>query len=277
MSEEAVAFAGRNQLDDPFPIVPDDGLVAMIPPEREVTAPNTADAQHAPLSEVHDTPPTENAGDAGARVADPVADAVLADDSRLFLQAVIGIAAGDVQGGADDTAGLGLTLAGLGQALAEGEDEEQTFQGLVDAFERRRLEEAALHSVAPLVAIFVARLVSAPYRHETTPDFVENLMRSAEEVVSTGLQAAGTRAWRRLPGIVTTIAERAAHRGLSMADLIEALPRLAARFGLAPRGPVMRVVSNPDHPRRDPSRDEAAERPRRMLISGPVEIVILDR
>jgi hypothetical protein len=277
MSEEAVAFAGRNQLDDPFPIVPDDEPVAMVPPERADVVPEADDTQPAPHADLNDTIPMEDDGDPDTRIADPIADVVLAENSRLFLQALIGIAAGDLRRGADDMAGLGLALAGLGQALAEGEDEEQTFQDLVDAFERRRLEEAGLHSVAPLVAIFVARLASAPYRHDTTPAVVENLMRSAEEVVGAALQAAGTRAWRRLPGIVTTIAERAVHRGLSIADLIEALPRLATRFGLGPRGPVMRVVSNPDHPRRDLSRGEAAEKPRRMLISGPVEIVILDR
>jgi hypothetical protein len=270
MSEEAVAFAGRNQLDDAFPIVPDDTPAAMVSPERSDAA---LDAAHLDLNGVARA---EDVGNADAGVADPIADAVLADDSQLFLQSLIGIAASRAQHGADSATSFGLTLSVLGRALAEGGDEEQTFQDLVDAFERRRLEEAALNSVAPLVAIFVARLLSAPYRHETTPEVVADLMRSAEEVVDAALQAAGARAWRRLPDITATIAERAAHRGLAVRGLIEALPRLTARFGLVPR-PVMRVVANSEHARSDHPRDEAAEKPRRMLISGPVEIVILDR
>lgn len=277
MSEEAVAFAGRAQLHDPFPIVPDDEPATMVAPERDDAAPAAGGTQRPPQSDLGDTAPIEDLGDADARVTDPIGDAVLADDGQLFLQALIGIAAADARSGAGDVVSLGLTLACLGQALAEGTDEEQAFQDLVDMFDRRRPEETALHSVAPFIAIFVARLASAPYRHETTPDLIESLMRSAGDVVDAALQAAGTRAWRRLPGIVTTIAQRAARRGLSIANLIEALPRLAARFGLGPRGPVMRVVSHSDRPRAEIPRGDATEKPRRMLISGPVEIVILDR
>jgi hypothetical protein len=277
MSEEAVAFAGRNQLDDPFPIVTDDELAAMVPPERPEAAADVAGTQVGSQPDLNDANSTEYPDDGDAHATGPIADALLAEDSQLFMQALVGIAAADMRSGAGETVGLGLVLAGLGQALAEGMDEEQVFQDLVDAFDRRRLEETTLRSVAPLVAIFVARLASARYRHETTPEIVENLMRSAEEVVGAASQTAGARAWRRLPGIVTTIAERAAHRGLSVTEMITALPRLAARFGVGPRGPVMRVVSRSDHPRAEAPRSEAMERPRRMLISGPVEIVILDR
>jgi hypothetical protein len=281
MSEEAAVFAGRNEFDDPFPIVPDDEPAAT-PSERDDAEPH---AGATPSAHLHPNSgaSAEDIGDADARATDfittdPITNAVLAGNSQLFLQAVIGIAAANAQhGSASDTASLGVTLAGLGKALAEASDEEQTFQDLVDTFERRRLEEAALHSVAPLVAIFVSRLVSAPYRHEATSDLVENLMHRAEEVVGASLQAAGARAWRRLPQIAMTMAERAAHRGLSFPDLIDALPRLAKRFGLGPRGPVMHVVSHSDHPRAEVPRGDAMGEPRRMLISGPVEIVILNR
>ena len=284
MSEEALAFAGRNQLDDPFPIVTDDELAAMVPPERADAA-DAVGTQRVPHSDRNDANSMAGFDDEEDFEDRPelgkgdgrVADALMAGDEQAFLQALIGIAVANMGGEAADTVSLGLVLASLGQALAEGSDEEQTFQDLVDAFDHRRLEEAALHSVAPLVATFVGRLVSAPYRHEITPEVVENLMRSAEEVTGAALQAAGARGWRPLPGIVTRIAERATHRGLTVTDMVGALPRLAVRFGVGPRGPVMRVVSHSDHPRAEVPRSEAMERPRRMLISGPVEIVILDR
>jgi hypothetical protein len=284
MSEEAVAFAGRNQLDDPFPIVPDEDPVATIPPEKEDDAPDAKVAQNGARPETagaDDFPangfPTGDFHDGGDLTAAPMIEAVLADDSQVFLQRLIGIATGDAQHGDDDISVLGITLAALGQALAEGEDEEQSFQDFVDALERRRPGEAALHRAAPLIAVFVARLASAAYRHEMTPDLAEKFVRAADEVAGAALQARGARTWRHLPEITVTIGQRAVHRGFSAAGLAEALPRLAARFGLGPRGPVMRVVSSPDQPRGKPSRGEAAGEPRRMVISGPVEIVILDR
>lgn len=288
MSEEAVAFASRNQLDNPFPIVPDDEPVATIAPEKPEDA--AAEAEAAPSAAhpetagpvaaddfpANDLPADDSpTGDLGDLAVTPMIEAVLADDSQVFLQRLIGIAARDAQR-ADDVSVLGLALAALGQALAEGDDEDQGFQDLVDTFEGRRVGEAALHRAAPLIAVFVARLASAAYRHEMTPDLAERFIRAADEVAGTALKAGGVRAWRRFPEVTATIAQRALNRGVSAAGLAEALPRLMARFGLGQR-PVMRVVSNSDQPRGKPSRGEAAGEPRRMVISGPVEIVILDR
>lgn len=279
MSEEAAAFAGRNELDDPFPIVLDDEPAAKGALQQHDTAPNSAPAVSDDPPSTTGGPPAGNADNASDDDADPVVAALHAVDSRHFLQTLIGMAARDMQNGDGDAASLGLVLARLGQALAEGQDEEDTLQDLVDGLERRRLADAQLRAVTPFVGLFVARVVAAPYRHDPTlgTAATERLVHAAEEVVGAGLQAGGVRAWSRLPDIAATIAERAAKRRLPVADLAEALPRLAMRFGLGPRAPVMRIISKSDHPRGDLARGEAAEKPRRMLISGPVEIVILDR
>lgn len=272
MSEEAAVFTRRNELDDPFPIVPDDEPAAESAAEPRDAAPESAPA-------VNDDVAADNSDDPGDRITDPAVTALLGGDSQHFLQALIGLVARSMQNAAGDAASLGLVLAGLGQALAEGQDEEEVLQDLVDAFERRRLGEAQLHAAAPFIGLLVARIAAAPHRDEPTPDLAgaERLVHAAEEVAGVGLRSGGIRAWRRLPDIAATIAERAGQRRLPIADLAEALPRLATRFGFAPREPVMRVVSNSGQPRGDLPRGETAERPRRMLISGPVEIVILDR
>jgi hypothetical protein len=124
------------------------------------------------------------------------------------------------------------------------------------------------------VAAFLARIAAKDRlvgRHD--PAAVEALFRSAEAMVASSLEAGGTSAWRRLPKAAAAIRVRVAQREFPLDVLAEALPRLVARFGLAPRE---RVVTNSELPRGDRPRGEAAE-PRRMVISGPVEIVILDR
>jgi hypothetical protein len=279
MSEEATAFARRNELDDPFPIVPDSEPAAFDAGEPHDAASDTAVPQSEPLPDTEAPPRVEEFDDTDRGVGDPAIAAIHADDASSFLCALVGIAARDAQAGATDTASLGVTLAKLGQALAEGQDEHQALADLVDAFERHRLGETGLLSVAPIVAIFTARLIGAANVHETSPDpaETENLLRAAEDVVGAALQSGGARAWRRLPEIATTIARRGAQRGLSIGELAAALPRLVARFGAAPFEAKLRVVASSDQPRGDAPRSGAAGKPRRMLISGPVEIVILDR
>jgi hypothetical protein len=105
-------------------------------------------------------------------------------------------------------------------------------------------------------------------------------LHAAEELSAAALAAGGARSWRRLPDIAATIGERAARRGLSPTALAAALPRLAARFGLSAHddGERVAVIAATNHPRgASPRGEAAAEEPRRMVISGPVEIVILDR
>jgi hypothetical protein len=183
-----------------------------------------------------------------------------------------------VMASADD-ASLGIALSRLGQALAEDrQDDGLTFQALVDALDRGRLDEAALLGLTPIVAAFVARLVIG----ETSPgdgEATRQLAIAADTVVGETLAAGGSRAWRRLPRFAATIAERSAQRELPLGAVAEMLPRLGARFGLTRPGPAGRgtVVSLTDDLRGAPPRGAAADEPRRMVISGPVEIVILDR
>jgi hypothetical protein len=265
MSEEVAAFA-RND-ENPFPIVPDDLADA-----TEVSA------EFAPPGETGFDPepePTATPEAESHEAADPVAAAILAPDSRHFIRALIGRL---IAGSGDDTS-VGIVLSRLGQALAEDrQDEHLTFQSLVDALDRGRVEEAALRDLTPIIAAFVARLVAretSPADGEALPQFVA----AAESVVGETLESGGSRAWRRLPRFAATIAERAAQRELPLGAVAEMLPRLGARFGLTRREPAGRgtVISLTDDLRGDPPRGAAADEPRRMVISGPVEIVILDR
>jgi hypothetical protein len=278
MSEEASAFARGNDPSDRFPIVSDDTTET-----EAAVAPRADGAEEA--SAAADVPEFAIEPGFGATrgdTPDPDIVAGLLGDGRQFLAMLIGILADKAQHGAGDKTAVGVAVSRLGQGLAESEDEESLFQSLVDALDRRRLEAEALRGIAPIVAAFLARSVGRQGLRdepESDADKVDDLAGAAEQVVNAALDAGGARAWRRLPDIAATIAGRAAQRALPLGALAEALPRLAARFGAWPRdaGGRDRVISLSDHPRGDLPRGGAADEPRRMVISGPVEIVILDR
>ena len=277
MSEEATAFARHDE--NPFPIVPDDTAdiaEARIPDETGAGADSEPTATPEPSAGEDpnfDEPAEHDGGQIG-----PIVGAVLAPDSRQFLRALIVHLVG-----ASDDASLGIALSRLGQALAEDRhDEGLTFQNLVDALDRGRLDDIALHHLTPIVAAFVARLVAGANSPNAVPgdsETLHQLVSAAEALVAETFEAGGSRAWRRLPRFAATIAERAAQRELPLGAVAEMLPRLGARFGLTQRDPGSRgtVVSITDDLRGDPPRGAAADEPRRMVISGPVEIVILDR
>ena len=134
-----------------------------------------------------------------------------------------------------------------------------------------------MRGVAPIVAAFIARTAAAPRLRDgstASASEMENLVRAVEDLVDAALESGGARAWCRLPEIAVSIARRVAQRDLPIAVLAETLPRLAARFGVGQRDA---VVSDRDHPRGSLSRGGAAGEPRQMVISGPLEIVILGR
>jgi hypothetical protein len=167
---------------------------------------------------------------------------------------------------------VGTTLGQLGSALDEDLDEAAAFQDFVDALEHRRFGARALHEAVPIVAAFLARVVSEPILGTTsgrTPAEIAGLVRSAAQVAREALESGGARSWRALPEIAATIARRAAQRGSSIGTLAEALPRLWARLGPGSRDA---STSKPDH-----LRGRTKGETRRMVLSGPVEIVILER
>jgi hypothetical protein len=176
----------------------------------------------------------------------------------------------------DDPTAFGIVLSLLGGALAEGQDEAETLRELAEVVSRQRLRPAALADLTPVVAAFLARVVIEPHLDDTPfPPEADELMRSAHALVTTALETGGgARAWRQLPGIALAIAQYATRRGLSIPALAEALPRLAARFGGGPREA---TPAERQQPRGGFSRAAASDALRRMHISGPVEIVILDR
>jgi hypothetical protein len=163
-------------------------------------------------------------------------------------------------------------LRHLGHGLEEGLDEESVFHDLVGALERRRFRSAALHEAVPIVAALIARIVSGPILRTPSgaaPAQIGNLLRAAARVAREALDSGGARSWRALPEVAVTIARRAAQRGSTIGTLAEALPRLWARLGPGSRDA---STSESDHPR---GRTTGASR--RMVLSGPVEIVILER
>ena len=160
----------------------------------------------------------------------------------------------------------------LGHSLDEELDEELAFQDLVHALERRRLGPHALHEAVPIVAAFLARIVSGPILRTasgTAPAEIAHLVGAAAEVARQALDSGGARSWRSLPEIAAIIARRAAQRGSSIGTLADALARLWARLGPGPRHA---STSEPDH-----LRGRMKGETRRMILSGPVEIVILER
>jgi hypothetical protein len=205
-------------------------------------------------------------------VLDGIVSALEAPDPQSFLLALANALVRSPHTTADGESSLGTILRQLGNALDEELDEESVFQDLVDALDGRRFGARALQEAIPIVAAFLARIVSGPARETgsaATPAEIAGLVRSAAQVAREALESGGARSWRALPEIAATIARRAAQRGSSIGTLAEALPRLWARLGLGSRDA---STSKPDH-LRGRTRGES----RRMVLSGPVEIVILER
>lgn len=104
---------------------------------------------------------------------------------------------------------------------------------------------------------------------DAAPAEIGDLVRAAAQVAREALERGGARSWRALPESGSTVARRAGQRRLSISSLAEVLPRLWARAGPGP-GDVSTAAS--EH-----VRVQTIGGPRRMVLSGPVEIVILER
>jgi len=205
-------------------------------------------------------------------VLDAVAGTLAAPDPQTFLLGLASALARSARSIADGESSLGTMLRQLGHALDEDLDEEPAFQDLVDALDGRRFGPRALQEALPIVAAFLARIVSGPARETgfaATPAEIAHLVGAAAQVAREALDSGGARSWRLLPDIATTIARPAAQRGSSIGALAEALPRLWARLGPGSRDA---ATSEPDH-----LRGRTKGETRRMVLSGPVEIVILER
>jgi hypothetical protein len=263
-------------MDEPGPGTVED---AFSEPLRGATHPGFHDRSPDP----NGADASEDASDAEARespgsskekpfVLDAIAGILAAPDPQTFLLGLASALARSAQFTADGESSLGAMLRHLGHALDEELDEELAFQDLVDALERRRFGPHALHEAVPIVAAFLARIVSGPILRTasgTTPAEIAHLVGAAAQVAREALDSGGARSWRALPEVAATIARRAAQRGSSIGTLAEALPRLWARLGPGPRDA---STPDPDH-----LRGRTKGETRRMVLSGPVEIVILER
>ena len=234
------------------------------------TAPNGAEAYDGAGSA--DLPEPNISVSDGSSILEAAAGAVSATDSQSFLLGLIAALGRTARSPAGGESSLGTMLRCLGHALDEELDERPAFQDLVDALERRRLGGRALHEAVPIVAAFLARIVSAPVLRtvsDTPPAEIADLVRAAAQVAREALERGGARSWRALPGSGSTVARRAGQRRLSISSLAEVLPRLWARLGPGP-GDASTAAS--EH-----VRVRTTGEPRRMVLSGPVEIVILER
>ncbi len=206
------------------------------------------------------------------RVLDAIASALMAPDPQRFLLGLANALGQSGRSSADGESSFGTILRHLGEALDEELEEKPAFQDLLDALERRHFGAGALHEAVPIVAAFLARIVSGPIKRSasgTMPAGIADLVQAAAQVAREGLERGGARSWRELPEIAETIAHRAAQRDLSIGKIAEVLPRLSARLGPGPRES---STTESGH-----FRSRATSESRRMVLSGPVEIVILER
>ena len=277
MSEEAAAFARQDEVSEPFGFS-DDAAPVDIAGKGDGPRDSGPQASIDPLAGAAFREPQGADFIAGEPPPlDALTASVLAPHSRNFLRMLIAALAQQATQPTEDVAGLGIVLSQIGWALSEGQAEAEALQELIETLNRQRVRPAALRDMVPIIAAFVARVTIGSRLHDDPPAAAADaadLVRSAEALVTAALEAGGVRAWRRLPEIAVAIARHVARRGLSIAALAEALPRLAARIGGGPRDA---ITSDRNHPRGHAPRGGAAGEPRRMLISGPVEIVILDR
>jgi hypothetical protein len=230
MIEEPGAATAQNEFSDPW-----SGATSAVF-ENHSNDPVDADADDgAGLGRAG----TEDNGSAdpsneSTRVLEAVADALAAPDPQTFLRRLVAALGQVARAPITGESSLGTTLYHLGHALEQQLDEGPAFQGLVDAFDRKRLSAEPLNEAVPIVAAFVARIVSRPLLRNASgamPAEIPGLVQAATEVARGALESDGARGWRTLPAIATTIARRAAQRNLSIGTLAEVLPRLWGRLG----------------------------------------------
>jgi hypothetical protein len=209
-----------------------------------------------------------------SNILEAVVDAVLATDSKSFLLGLIGAMGRTGRFPAGGESSLGTMLRCLGYALDEELDEELAFQDVVNALDRRHFGARALDEAVPIVATFLARIVSAPILRAgsgTAPAEIADLVHAAAQVAREALERGGARSWRTLPEAASTVARRAGQRKFSISSLAEVLPRLWARLG---PGPGNESTAASAHAR---VQMRMTGESRRVVLSGPVEIVILER
>jgi hypothetical protein len=238
--------------------------------QRHARAPNGVDASEKPADGEGPDPTTPS--NENPLILDLIAGALEAPDPQSFLLALANALLRSAPA-TDGESSLGTMLRCLGDALDEELDEEQAFDDLVDALERRRFGAPGLHEAVPIVAAFLARIVSAPILRTAsgaTPAEIADLVHAAAQAAREALEQGGARSWCALPRIASTIAGRATQRNLSIGPLAAALPRLWARLNSRPRDAT--TAAAPVY-----LRGRMPGEPHRMVLSGPVEIVILER
>lgn len=195
---------------------------------------------------------------------DAVAPFIITPDPAAFFGGLIGVLSSRIAAMASGHDFIQPLLRLLCHALADGLDEELAFQEIVDVTERKSRTQELL----AIAAAFLARIASGSTVlavPATTPAAAPELICAAAHIVREARDSGGTRSWRLLPQFAGAIGER----GLPIASLATALPRLWYQFGSGPRDT---SAPAPDQPR-----STLTGRPPQMILNGAVEIVILSR
>jgi hypothetical protein len=218
----------------------------------------------------------ENSSDKGRdnisdRLVDGVVSALPFGDPQSFLGGLVGALSRPPSAVVRQNSSIEIARRVLAHGIAQDLDEQTVLENLVAALASRNFRPELLYGAAPIIAGFLARIASEPIRaapsEPAAPENLAALFQSARQVVLDMLAAHGSRGWRILPNIAAVVADRVVEQGLSIGDLAAALPRLSGRVGSNPENGLASATDRPG----------VRMKPRRIVLTGPVEIVILER
>lgn len=247
---------------------PLDGQTEPIEPQKPLDAINDGDF-HLGGGSAEDGKVDKRDANLSAQMLDDVGYVLALPDPQAFFGGLVGALSRLQDPQVAQSTDLVRRILAVG--IAQECDEELIFDDLINILIRKSFSAEALKAPLPIMAAFLARIASEPIRASRSEPAKSNeltrLVRSAAQILVDILENQGSRGWRKLPNIAASIAARAAQQRLSIGDLAEALPRLSGRQKADPLN-----VSASAAERRT-----ARSQSRRIVLNGPVEIVILGR
>jgi hypothetical protein len=209
-----------------------------------------------------ESPTTPVRDDRSVALLDAVAGFLAAPNSPGFLGSLVGMLSPLAISG---DSGARTMLRLLGRALADGRDEELVLTEIVNALDRRPFRSEALVAVLSALLIRAASASSLPAVSAESA----TLLCAAAQIVRDALDSGRARCWHLLPQLATAVARRNAQQILPAASVAAALPRLWAQMAPVPHDI---SISGSDQPVAGMTTP-----PRRIILNGPVEIVVLER
>lgn len=160
-------------------------------------------------------------------------------------------------------------IEGLRQIVQSGVDEFEAFEQLADLFARDDLDAAL-----PVLGTLAARAVVRPLGRRAAARLPRaarrQVVRAATQATRALIQQRGRAAVRALPHVARSVGRVAAQRGMGPAAIPAVLRQAVARVARNPAlvrrlsGPTTAVAARP----------AASRQPQRILLRGPVEIII---